>query len=198
MRALSRRVCSSGLTSSQYLSRMIPDSTIIFSNSGTTFRNFFTDFLGGEAHHPLDAGTVVPAAIEDHDLAGRRQVRKIALHIHLRLFALGGRGERDDAEHARAHPLRDRLDRAALAGAVAPLEDDADLEALLLHPLLQLDELDVQLLQLLQVSLLGELGIRRRRGALRLLRRDRVSTLTLALSFFLALLASLSFFLPCP
>ena len=28
-----------------------------------------------EAHHPLDARAVVPAAVEDHDLAGRREVR---------------------------------------------------------------------------------------------------------------------------
>ena len=37
-----------------------------------------------------------------------------------RLFALGRRRQRDDAKHARAHALGDRLDRAALAGAVAP------------------------------------------------------------------------------
>ena len=40
MRALSRRVCSSGLTSSQYLTTRMPDSTIIFSKAGTTLRNF--------------------------------------------------------------------------------------------------------------------------------------------------------------
>ena len=38
MRAVSRRVCSSGLTSSQYLSRMMPDSSTIFSKAGTTPR----------------------------------------------------------------------------------------------------------------------------------------------------------------
>ena len=38
MRASSRRVCSSGLTSSQYLRRMIPESTIAFSTSGTSSR----------------------------------------------------------------------------------------------------------------------------------------------------------------
>ncbi|MNJ75713.1 hypothetical protein D3C77_728490 [compost metagenome] len=39
MRSLRRRVCSSALTSSQYLMRTIPDSTIIFSNNGVTARN---------------------------------------------------------------------------------------------------------------------------------------------------------------
>src|SRR4051794_9418705 len=38
MRDCRRRVCSSALTSSQYLSRMIPESIISRSNEGTTFR----------------------------------------------------------------------------------------------------------------------------------------------------------------
>src|SRR5262249_6330753 len=60
----------------------------------------------------------------------------------------------------RAHALGDRLDRAALARTVAPLEHDADLETLLLHPFLQLHELFVELLHLLRVVLAGELAIR--------------------------------------
>ena len=39
IRRSSRRVCSSGLTSSQYLMRMIPLSTIAFSTAGTCSRN---------------------------------------------------------------------------------------------------------------------------------------------------------------
>ena len=39
MRLSSRRVCSSALTSSQYLSRMIPESTIAFSTIGAMSRN---------------------------------------------------------------------------------------------------------------------------------------------------------------
>ena len=45
------------------------------------------------------------------------------------LLALGWCGKCHDAEYARTDTLGDRLDRAALAGAVTPLEDDADLEA---------------------------------------------------------------------
>jgi hypothetical protein len=41
------------------------------------------------------------------------------------------------------HPLGHRLDRAALAGAVASLKENADFETLLHHPLLELDELDM-------------------------------------------------------
>src|SRR5262249_25419485 len=117
--------------------------------------------LGAEAHHALDAGTVVPGAVEDHDLAGRRKMRHVALQVHLRLLAVGRRRQRDDAEHPRTDALGDGLDRAALAGAIAPLEHDAALEALVLDPLLELDELGVELAQLPAIFLVRELLARR-------------------------------------
>ena len=88
----------------------------------------------------------------------------VALDIHLGLLALGRRRQRHHPEDARADPLGDRLDGAALARAVASLEDDADLESLVPDPLLQLDQLDMQLRQFLFVVLLvfsfaGVLGI---------------------------------------
>ena len=45
-----------------------------------------------KAHHPFDAGAVIPAAIENHDFAGRREMLDIALKVKLAFFALGGRG----------------------------------------------------------------------------------------------------------
>jgi hypothetical protein len=113
--------------------------------------------FGAEAHHSLDAGAVVPAAVEDHDLAAGWQMGHVPLNIHLRFFALRRRRQRNHAEHARADALGDRLDRAAFACAVASLEDNADLHLLVLDPLLQLHQLDVQLLQLAQVVLVGKL-----------------------------------------
>src|ERR1051326_6647511 len=207
MRDSSRRVCSSSLTSSQYLMRITPESTLPFPTRGTAFRKFlpsssvqkpildedharvddrFLDeghgfqevlslLLGAEAQHPLHAGAVIPAAVKDHHFARRRQVRQIALDVHLALLAFGRRGQRDYAEHARAHALGDRLDAAALAGAVAALEDDADLEPLVLHPFLQLDELDMELLERLVVVLALQrlLGLRfaKARAAVTLLLR---------------------------
>ena len=161
----------------------MPESTIAFSTSGAICRKRFDLLLGAEAHHPLDAGAVVPAAVEDHDLAGGRQVRQVALDVHLRLLALGRRGQRDDAEHARADALGDRLDRAALAGAVAPLEDDADLQALVHDPLLQLDELDMQPGQLALVVLAFQLAVRR---------DPRLSLASDFFAFFAALMTQLS------
>ena len=45
---------------------------------------------GAKAHHPFDAGAVVPAAIENHNLASRRKVLDIALKIELAFLTLGG------------------------------------------------------------------------------------------------------------
>src|SRR5207248_2674523 len=57
---------------------------------------------------------------------------------------LSRRRERHDTEDAGTDALGDGLDRAALAGAVAPLEDDADLGSGGLDPLLHRNEFSVQ------------------------------------------------------
>jgi len=77
-------------------------------------------------------------------LAGGGQVRDIALEIPLRAFAIVRRRQRDDAADPRVQPLRDVLDRAALAGGVAPFEQDHHLLARGRDPVLQLDELALQ------------------------------------------------------
>ena len=41
---------------------------------------------GAEAHHLLDAGTVVPGPVEQHDLAIGRQVLHVALEVPLAAF----------------------------------------------------------------------------------------------------------------
>ena len=111
MRSCRRRACSSGLTSSQYLSRNHAglDHRLLYLRHGP--KELLHLFLGAKTHHPLDPGAVVPATIEDHDLAGGRKVANVALGVHLGLFALGRRRQRDHPEHARADPFRDRLDR---------------------------------------------------------------------------------------
>ena len=48
----------------------------------------------------------------------------VALEIPLRLFALARPGQRDDAALARIEQAREHVDRPALAGGVAALEDD--------------------------------------------------------------------------
>src|SRR5262249_38956536 len=106
-----------------------------------------------ESHDIFDAGAVVPAAVEDHDLAARRELVNIALQKELALLAVGRRGQGADAEHPRAHLFSKSLDSATLAGGVAALEDDDHLQFLGLHPFLQMAELHLQLAQLLLIVL---------------------------------------------
>src|SRR6516162_7855544 len=103
--------------------------------------------LRTETHYVLDAGTVVPTAVEDHDLASRREMREVTLEIYLRLLAIGRRRQRHHSENAWANPLGDRLDRAALPGGIASFEDHHNAQALLLDPVLQGAKLDLQLPQ---------------------------------------------------
>ena len=101
-----------------------------FSTIGAQLEESLVLLLGAKAHHVFDAGAVVPAAIEDHDLARGGKMLHVALQVHLSLLAIRWRGQRDDAKYARAHAFGDGLDCAAFAGPVAALEDDDDAQAL--------------------------------------------------------------------
>ena len=78
--------------------------------------------LGAKAHHALDAGAVVPGAVEQHDVAAGRQVGDVALEVPLAALGLGRLGERDGAGVARVEARQEAADAAALAGGVASLE----------------------------------------------------------------------------
>ena len=69
-------------------------------------QELFVLVVGAVAHHVLDAGAVVPAAVEQHDLAGGGQMRDVALEVPLRALALAGRGDRDDAAGTRVEVAR--------------------------------------------------------------------------------------------
>src|SRR5262249_24534782 len=92
--------------------------------------------LAAEAHDVLDAGTVVPATMEDDDLTRGREMRKVALNVHLRLLAVRRRRQRHHPKDAGTHSFRNRLDRPALARSVPPLKQDDDAKAVSLDPLL--------------------------------------------------------------
>src|SRR5947209_6368917 len=81
----------------------------------------------------------------------------VALEVPLRALALSRRAERNRSNHAGVGLLGDSLDRPALAGGVASLEDHDDFQALMDYPLLQTDELHLQALELLPVASLIEL-----------------------------------------
>ena len=87
-----------------------------------------------EAHHVLDPGAVVPAAVKNHDLAGGWEMLHVPLHVHLALFPIRRSRQRDNAKHARADALGEGPDRPAFTGAVASFEHDDDSQSFCLYP----------------------------------------------------------------
>ena len=65
--------------------------------------------LGAESHHVFNAGTVVPAPIEQNDLAGGREVLDVALEIPLCPFGIGWLAKRDDPTSAADSTARRRI-----------------------------------------------------------------------------------------
>jgi hypothetical protein len=112
-----------------------------------------------EAHDALDAGAVVPGAVEQHHFACRRQVLDVTLEIPLRLFAVGRLVQRHHARTTRIEVLGKPLDGAALAGRVAALEQHDDLLAGFLDPFLHLEQFDLKLCLLLFIVLAADLAL---------------------------------------
>src|SRR5437773_4795014 len=89
---------------------------------GAPLQKLTVFFFGTKPHDIFHSGAVVPAPVEDHDLACRRKVRQVSLQVNLTFLAVRWSGKRDDPEYARADAFRDRFDRAAFSGAVAAFE----------------------------------------------------------------------------
>ncbi len=104
----------------------------------------------------LDAGAVIPAAVEEHDLLRGRQLGGKALEVPLALLAVAGLAGRHDAYLARTEVLDDAFDGAVLAGAVPALEDHEHLVAAGDHVAVQLYQLDLQAPQLARILLVAE------------------------------------------
>jgi hypothetical protein len=117
--------------------------------------------LGGtEAEDVLHDAAVVPGPVEEDDLPGRGELRDVALEVPLALLDLRGLGQRHDARAAGVQVLAQRLDRAALARRVPPLEDDQHPGPGLLCPGLEPHELHLERVHLLLVvAALHLLGI---------------------------------------
>ena len=82
-------------------------------------------------------------------------MRHVTLHVDLRFLAIRRGRQRNDAKHARADPLGQPLDDAALARRVPTFENDRNAGAGLLHPGLQVREFDLKPLQLLPIARAG-------------------------------------------
>ena len=98
----------------------------------------------GEPHHPLHARAVVPRAVEQHDLPRGREVAYVALKIPLPALHVRRLIQRHHMRRARVPMLHKARDCAALARRIPPLEQDYQPLPRLLHPVLQLDHLNLQ------------------------------------------------------
>ena len=137
MRARNRLSCSSLRYFQPVLEKDDAAVDDVLLDVGATLEEPPILLLAAEAHHAFDAGAVVPTAVEDHDLAGGREMLHVPLHVHLGLFPIRRRGQRDNAKHARADALGDGADGPALARAVAAFEHDDDSQPFGLHPSLE-------------------------------------------------------------
>jgi hypothetical protein len=124
----------------QYFTRVIPraDQHPLEFRHGA--EKLFAVRVGAEAHDAFHACAIVPAAVEQHDFSGPRQVRDITLKIPLRAFAFGGSGQCDNPTDTRVQPLGNPLDDTALPGRIASFEEDDQFELLVDNPILQFDQ----------------------------------------------------------
>ena len=99
-------------TSSQYLSRMIPESTIARLDGRGQLEG--TVSLSSSVQNPITGSTParlyqLRSKMTTSPAAGKCSM--IPLHVHLRLLALGRSRQGHDAKHPRADPLGDCPDR---------------------------------------------------------------------------------------
>ena len=100
--------------------------------------------VGAEAHDLLDPGAVIPRTVEQDHLPHGRQVRHVTLEIPLPLLTLGRDIERDDPRGPGIQMLHEALDSAAFAGGIPTLEYNDEAAAPILHPVLQLEQFDLE------------------------------------------------------
>ncbi len=104
----------------------------------------------------LDAGSVVPASIQDDDLAGSGQLRDVALEVPAGEFAVGRLPERHDSRVSWAPVRDDVLDDVVLASSIPSFDEQQHLLATCDHMALKLDEFDLQQAHLGLVLAIGD------------------------------------------
>lgn len=121
----------------------------VFFDFRTAFQEKFVLVLRAKAHHVLDAGAIIPAAIENNDFTRRGKMRHVTLQINLSLFTVGRCWQRDNAKDARADAFSDGADGAALACTVAAFKENDDAEAFVFYPFLKFAEFGLKASQFL-------------------------------------------------
>jgi len=100
--------------------------------------------LAAKAHHPLDPGAVVPAAVKQADVPGRRQVGYVTLKVPLALLGLAGFAQRHHAALARVQAGQHGIDHAGLARGVSAFEQHQHPLPRGLHPARHAHQLQLQ------------------------------------------------------
>ena len=113
-----------------------------------------------KTHHRFDPGAVVPTAVEQHDLASRRQVRHVALEIPLRALAVARLAQGHHMALARVQRVGDRCDHAALARSVPAFDHDHQPLARRKQPARHAVQFELERGKLFQVLALAHLAAR--------------------------------------
>ncbi len=129
------------------LDELNPSFHDVLFNQWAAFEESRVLFRSAKAHHVFDSSAVVPTAIKDDDLARCGKMGHVTLKVHLRLLAIGRRGQGHHSEHARADSLGDRSDRASLAGGIPAFKHNNDPQSLVLDPVLQFTKFLLQFAQ---------------------------------------------------
>ena len=90
------------------------------SNGSDVPQKALVFLVRAEPHHALDAGPVIPTAVEQNQFLRRRQMLAWRWKYQERVVLVGRLGERDDAGLARAQMLDDALDRPSFPPASRP------------------------------------------------------------------------------
>ena len=93
--------------------------------------------VGAETHYTLNAGAVVPTAVEEHYLARSWKMHRIPLEIPLSAFAIIRCGQRSNPADTGIEPLGNPLDHASLASSVSALKKNHQLVPVGDDPFLQ-------------------------------------------------------------
>ena len=124
-RSWKRLSCISWPRSSQNLKKMMPSRTICFSKRGVSSRKCW---CCSGVQKPMTGSTPARLYQERSKVTNSPAVGKcvdVALVVPLAALGLGRLGQRHVARGSGVHVFAQRLDRAALAGRVAPLEHAA-------------------------------------------------------------------------
>ena len=114
-------------------------------------------FFVAKSHYPFDACTVIPAAVEKHNLPRGRKMGYIPLEIPLGFFLFSWHTQGNHPANPRIQPLCDPFDGSSLPGGIPPFKYNNYPETLFLNPLVHFYQFGLEPLELIEIKLLVQL-----------------------------------------